>query len=821
MKHNTNIISFTFSILLLVGCKDRVISDNHNILINRNYNSENNKYENNTFSIDRHVLNKKAKELVENFNVLHILLNKSHNLEENIFPILLSNSNENTKIYFINSKIIEIKEFESKHNLKSLNNFFDAITNSISNLKKYYSSHSNEKFTQEIKDIDFNSAYFLSRIIKEVRELKNTELERYIFAYFNTGFNINNINKIDLRNMIIQLSKHLLFNTDESINFNKNLETFLSNIINKKTTFNFNFYEFYTNHINIEKHNYFLQFNYEINNKSLGIKNKILLDGEFSPEISFNDKLYLLKSDVKNIRIDYDIEFENSMSFNSEILNYELINHFLLSYQQFGKSNLFHNFNHYEDISALLYNNLAHTKLYYLNKTKRIPAQIIPVKKIDFTEKKKVKISFGDYFVYETKNWEKYGGIFYATPRMSDEPYHSGNKNETFSLLSALNLKSEISFKSFEDIPTILPTMPEGYLSYNYKAIPSIFEFNDKYLDLIKSIQRNNKNKFVYEYYDWKFHQHAVNKLSIEYIPTETEIILSPNKNILVVPNIPLELANKINYKLKGNGGDYYFNISPYAEYQIDANENDNWIIDASEINGEAYVYANIVLIGSKIIHFTSKKKPNELIIIQKNGAIRKIDFSSGKSLIIAIDAKNLTDADIQTYLQEATSYSNQYNGYIEILGYGGTALSLNAWYDISEKRIISEKQRRNYFINSQVIIGKNSHGYFIYDINDKSIYFYCKIKNTFQLIEREVINYFYSENTLYIKNSQKVILALENLSNIKIISYNEFEVKFPQLLEYARKNNYIMVDSILRFNAENKFLGWDISQTQEFIAAR
>nr|BFD33208.1 hypothetical protein GTC16762_28260 [Pigmentibacter ruber] len=795
-----------------VYCSKKTDKNDNKENIIKNYIHENKQFKNEELSKEYYDLKLLSKSIATDFLKTYTKLVNKYKIETDLFPILIENDERKLTLISTEQFITMDINIDADEDLNSFLKLLSVIQTNIKNLNKYFIYYSDYEFKQKVKSSDFRSIYIINQIINEFKNANNSNLNKYLFAHFLAGFSLIDFEAVDKKNLIIQLGKNLTIIPDELETFSKNFESFLEKNLLNIEFINFDFNDFYSERIEKRTNANFSQFFYDQSKKFSNIKNSF-----FNNKKTISSSIDSMLDDIKDIDVYYEpINSHSVNTIESVKTNSEKLINFYNSYQEFGKNNSYQKFIEFS-YANFSYNNLVHLRPTVISGEKKYPVQHAPIKKIDLTDSSKIKINFGDYYVYETENWEEYGGVFYSLPRLTDSPAISNNKEKTFSLLSAFNFEStkELSYNNSK--PILLPTMPEAYVEYSYAAVPGIHHANSPSLEKLRNIQRSNKFKFIYEFFNWKFYQHVVNDFDIRFIPTDIDITLSSTKNILVVPKIPYDLADKIQYKFKGNGGDYYLKISNYAEYQFEANSKDKWFIDATDILGETTYFGNTIFIGNKLLHFVPGSKPKEIIIKQKNGVYKVFDENIGKNLIPSYDFSKQNISNPENFLNEILHKNDQKVSFVEIENY--LTRNNKAWFDTKNSIFINPLNPNRINKNDLIIIGKNKSGIFLYNPLIRDLYYISESTNTLELIEANILNFKFDKDKLYFITDSEVVLCINDNNIIKIFSFNESKIKFDDLKEIAKNKKYRINENVLTFSAENKLLGWYLSQSGTFFA--
>ncbi len=820
-----NYITFLFYFIFctfIISCentKKEVSSTNSNKYLTDFFSETERNLAFDIISYENQILTKDTIEITAKFYEKLNDLKNSKKLEADYFPILNSYSENNKSLLFISmadNSIVKIK-IDPGDNLNEFDRFFTLIQENTLKLKKYYNSWNENIFYKPLNKEDITVAINLEKINTVLKKFNNNYLIKYIYSHYYIGVNFYNFYDIDKKNLTIQLHKIVdNENNDLSIFINK-LDLYLADNLSNYKNFYSNFLKIFSTNFNSLEERYTVQSNYDFEKQLIGIRNLVLSSNE---NLNLFSSVNKLLENVKNIKMTYKLD--NIYTGNPEsdsIFHAEKINNFIASYENIGKNNEYYKYIEFSD-AIFHYNNLAHSNKINNENEILYTAVTVPIKQIDLRDGNIMKVEFGDNFLYETENWKEYGGIFYNTPKLIQTAYATSDKEKSFSLIKALNLSHKKELPYYPNEPILLPITPEAYISYSYDNIPGILYNENKKLEIIRNIQKSNKFKFMYEFYDWRFYQFAIKNLEYEYIPTEIEIQLGKDKYLLMTPSISSTFENKLNYKFYGNGGSYYLKISSKAEYQIESSNADKWIIDASEVFGEVFLFGNIMAIGKKIITFNISEKPAEIVVIQSNGIIKNVNFSSRKNHISLVDYEKLLKSDALNSLKKMTEYSNQYEGYIELENY--KSANNKAWYDIANNKIINPIYNSK---NHLIIVGTNNNVIYFYNTKSKDI-LYMKIEslekeleNTLLLIEKNIASFLFTEEKLFIKNSENIIITMTHPNNIKIISYDNSITDIENLKIFAKNKNFILAERLMVFNAKNKLIGWYLSQKNEFFA--
>ena len=769
---------------------------------------------------------------IEKFNNIVLELRKKYKLCEEYFPLFESYNNSSNTLRFMNIKslITTLVNLEQNEDLSELLDFYSILKDNILSIRK--NTIVKEKNVFPIKgssSTDFYIAnYFIDSIFSFYKD-KDQRFVDFLSATINIGtyYNLNNyIDYYDDDNEIIQLSI-ILQNTKNNLkDFTNKYSSYIRKNIENFTNFNFDFYSFYKESIS-KTNDFGIQNSYNRDKVFSGIKNTILNNTNFET-INYSINQIVFPASKLDYIQKHDLNLFNNMQDRS-IAQAEKINYFVASYETLGRYNTFFDFLAKNNESK--YNNLTHSTPYFENNSnlKVHPLHTLPIKKIDLTQSKSMKVHLGSLYLYETQHWLPYGGLMYKTPYISEQnTNYDKDKNSAISLLRAFNLNEikEIDFLAGK--PLLLPTMPEAYIEYSYSNIPGIIYNNNVKLNLIRKLQSANKNKFMFEFFNRNFYQFAIDNMYFSYIPTEIEIVLNSDSNILLSPSIPLDYKNNLTYKFIGNGGSYYLKLEDRVNYIFESNKNDKWFIDARLFPGDIITMFNNVFIGNKMLYFSGAEKPVEILILQKNGMLKSVNLRNRDIDILTINSENFNHNtnDIIDNISKDLINSNQTDGYIEIENYNNN--NNKDWYDINSKILINPDTCINHgpctSKKNLIIIGKNNEYIYFFDTKSSTIYYTenlvqeNKIENELKLLQKNVMNFNFIKNELFIKTENGLVYSVINPNNLKIKSIDKSKITIDHLKELIKDNIFSLSNEIIIFNNENDFIGWYITENNQFI---
>ena len=446
---------------------------------------------------------------------------------------------------------------------------------------------------------------------------------------------------------------------------------------------------------------------------------------------------------------------------------------------------------------------LAHKNLTKIGDEIKSDHLDVVIEELDFTQKNKYKIVFGDHLAPPYKEYPglrdiefDYESKSYVKIRESLGYYIRSNKSVEF----PLNKINKI----------ILPNQAQYLITYQHMLVPGITNRHDAELSSAREIGKNAK--FVFDYFPLFGGEKSVGKLNLKSQDTTVNINLNSENNELffLTPEIPNFSFNKVKYKFNvkydnlSNINSYHVLLSEGAKYEMNLLKSDEWHLHIKEKLKDVYLNEN----GTKLnIQYPNKnikdlsvkfseKMPSK-IYIHDNTGITYVVFSNNESKLLPAHLSQTLNFHHFNNNEELFQKIDQYfNNFEYSINFKGKYLKLiNYKNNLSSEieTVFYDIENRNYIysgINNEniEIIGRINNTYVYRESNKNKIIF----KTKDNLIS---INYdeYFVDKKFYIKKNFSNAFVLyelnENGLNLVETKYSDLETK-NLFYRYNRNNN-------------------------------
>ncbi|EPQ5227433.1 TcdA/TcdB pore-forming domain-containing protein [Providencia stuartii] len=435
-------------------------------------------------------------------------------------------------------------------------------------------------------------------------------------------------------------------------------------------------------------------------------------------------------------------------------------------------------------------------------------------KRIDL---KNNQIEFDSQYIYRTTSHSAGGGrknyIFWA----GNFPTMLHDRQQALNIRQGIGYSN--SYREFDYLEAeivVLPTTPKSYIKYNYNLWPGATTRHDNGFDIIRRLE--NTDKFDYDFYIFPS-ENTITQIFHEYVDTPIEVNLDDNYRYVVVPKIPNEWYGKLNYSIKGNGGVY--KIAPQLGTKITlfdepgSKSPSNWFIDGAFFeNNEIIIHHNKVVISGVEVNFSPSMSKDNILYINNNNEIYKIDFLNLDYYLISEDGHKWAGKgdELSAHLDKLNSQHKFNSQYIIIENYQYKGRNVGrAFYQVSTGRYIfthSSDDKTN-SADSFVIIGDLFYLYskkynLIWAINSDN-----KIKSKYMLINNqgnsfELMNLWENNGAVYFScryqdhDLPQVVTYMIDGDNIILIGISVDELTYYRLSEGQDKIPKKMLEQVL-----------------------
>ncbi|HHR5880205.1 TPA: TcdA/TcdB pore-forming domain-containing protein [Providencia alcalifaciens] len=295
----------------------------------------------------------------------------------------------------------------------------------------------------------------------------------------------------------------------------------------------------------------------------------------------------------------------------------------------------------------------------------------------------------------------------------------------------ALNIRREIGYpKATHSVDfshadaIVLPVIPKSYIKYSHNLWPGATSRHDSGFDIIRRIEKTDK--FDFDFYIFPS-ENIITQISHEYVDSSIDILLDENYRELIVPILDSEWDGKIEYRIKGNGGEYKISLNKGIKIFLSEDESNNkpskWIIDSSLLSSDTVEIKNNTLsIGGVNVELDVTHLQGKIQLVNKKNEVSEVDFISGDIHLLSEDESQWRSSSesLDSYLQHYVDKHQSHSQYIVIDNHQIDGRNTGkAYYDVTNKRYI--------FINTE---SKNKQLAILGDVYDKDAYFYLPTKN-------------------------------------------------------------------------------------------
>lgn len=304
------------------------------------------------------------------------------------------------------------------------------------------------------------------------------------------------------------------------------------------------------------------------------------------------------------------------------------------------------------------------------------------------------QIHFDSQYIYRTDSVSSHATgsgrrnyFFWA----GDMPRMVHDRKQAIEVRSGIGYQSRYPLSHSNSRTVILPGTPKSYISYEYNTLPFTTLRHDIGFDVIRRLESDYR--LDYDFYifpsEW-----TISSIRQDYVATSIEVVLGKSNQQLVVPELPKELHGYIRYEINGAGGEYLIRLNKGVGVRLSggpASAASRWVLDSSQLGSEEIIVERNRLVVGKIIVEFDLNHQGQVLLVNRQGEIREIDFTTLRTRVLNEDASKWASADqLKQHLRELAD-AHQLNGQFVIVenylekGQGRG----RAFYDVANKRML------------------------------------------------------------------------------------------------------------------------------------
>ncbi|MCG8563661.1 MAG: C80 family cysteine peptidase, partial [Desulfobacterales bacterium] len=266
-------------------------------------------------------------------------------------------------------------------------------------------------------------------------------------------------------------------------------------------------------------------------------------------------------------------------------------------------------------------------------------------------------LGFGTHYMNQTTHGSSGSGKINYFGWVNDGPVE--NTDAQINIAHALGVTSPSYTLSHRETEVIvLPATPETHLSgYDYQTLPGAVTRDDPGFGVLRTLEQDET--FDFDYYLWPS-EYILHKIdNFEYRNVITHIYLDGNSRTLLMPDLPSEHNNKIEYKFHGQGGNYVIGLN--EGYRLITLGNDGstastWVFDTANLDTQNVTFHaglnQLHIGGTRLWLSSSVRANNNLMLLNHARDVYSINWSSRTTSLVSIDGQGHGDhASLLTYL--------------------------------------------------------------------------------------------------------------------------------------------------------------------------
>ena len=427
------------------------------------------------------------------------------------------------------------------------------------------------------------------------------------------------------------------------------------------------------------------------------------------------------------------------------------------------------------------------------------------------------QIEFDSQYIYRTSPKSAGGGknnyIFWA----GNFPTIVNDRQEAINIRDGIGHNESIRTVDFSLQEIIfLPITPKSYIKYDYNLLPGATTRHDLGFDVIRRLEESEK--FDYDFYIFPS-ENIITNINHEYVKTSINIILDSKGQNLIIPELPSEWHDYIEYKIQGNGGKYRISLNEGVGIKISDNLDcgvpSQWFIDITNCNDKSVAFFDEkIKIGNIGISLEGQNVESEFFIVDEFNEVKKINYKEKNISIASIDESYWKDniSGFKEHLHNLTREYELLQQYVVIENFQFQGDNLGrAYYEVENERFIftssTEQEKKKGILGA--VLGNMAIFYsleipliWIVDIDSGKVLTDHRLMNSnkqlfqiFQLWENEGSIYF----SCHYQDTQEVANYRIKAGEVELISLSATESLINDLIKIPTQYDLNLLSNTLK----------------------
>lgn len=303
------------------------------------------------------------------------------------------------------------------------------------------------------------------------------------------------------------------------------------------------------------------------------------------------------------------------------------------------------------------------------------------------------QITFDSQYIYRTHHGSTGSGAINYFFWIGDQPRIVRKEDQAINVRSGIGYGDHATLTSTEGA-LVLPATPKSYIDYSYTALPGATTRHDVGFDVIRRLESDRR--FDYDYYAFPS-EFTITRITQKYVSTDVAINLGAQNRQILMRELGKELKDKLNYVLKGKGGEYRVNLQPGAtlslEVEPQAQTGTRWILDARQLPAsDIHVTSDHLTIGGIRVNLRGAEL-GHILVISNREEVFTIDRASATATLSSENASKWANADqLHQHIQSEVDKHHLESDFVAVENFtpqGQQQAVGQAFYQVDKKRFI------------------------------------------------------------------------------------------------------------------------------------
>ncbi|WP_167404836.1 TcdA/TcdB pore-forming domain-containing protein [Vibrio penaeicida] len=304
------------------------------------------------------------------------------------------------------------------------------------------------------------------------------------------------------------------------------------------------------------------------------------------------------------------------------------------------------------------------------------------------------QITFDSQYIYRTHHGSTGSGAINYFFWIGDQPRIVRKEDQAINVREGIGYGNHATLTSTEGA-LVLPATPKSYIGYStYTALPGATTRHDAGFDVIRRLEVDGRFDFDFYAFPSEF---ILTRITQKYVNTDVTINLGAQNRQILMRKLGKELKGKLNYVLKGKGGEYRVNLQPGAtlslEVEPQTQAGTRWILDARQLPAsDIQVASDHLTVGGIRVNLRSADL-GQILVIGNREEVSTIDRANTKAVLSSENASQWANADqLHQHIQSEVDKHHLESDFVAVENFtpqGQQQAVGQAFYQVDKKRFV------------------------------------------------------------------------------------------------------------------------------------